>query len=155
MAGVLTSSQKLRSRFRILKKASSSGTTRKGHIVTTVNRISNFCAAVNMVTATAAITNVQIIGNTTAAGDGTEYVIKETGTIAADAVNDQVVLEVTAEEIMEVMYRDPGVGDRATKVEFLSVYAKTTCNTADVIDTTTIVEDNHHQLNLTPATTIA
>ncbi len=155
MAGVLTSSQSIRSRFRMKQARSSSGTTRKGTIITTVNDIKNIIGLVNMITVTGAITNVQIIGNITAAGDSTEYVIKETGTIAADANDDQVALECTAEEIMEVMYRDPGVADRATKVEFLSVYVKATCNNADVINIATIVEDLHPRLNLTPETTIA
>lgn len=155
MAGVLTSSQTLRSRFRNKLKASSSGTTRKGDLITTVNDIKNILAKVVMVTVSTAFTKIEICGNTTAAADGTEYIIKSVGSLTGDAVNDAYTIEASAEEIMEVMYRDPGVGDRATKVEFLSVYAKVTCATGDVVVIETLVEDLHPKADLTVANEIA
>lgn len=49
----------------------------------------------------AGITKLEIVANTASDGSGTDVVIKDSGTVACDAVGDYVVEECTAEEIAQ------------------------------------------------------
>lgn len=62
-----------------------------------------FFAALAMLSVAAGngITKMELVANTASDGSGTTGVIKDSGTVAADAVGDNIVLECTAEEIRQ------------------------------------------------------
>ena len=65
---------------------------------------------------------MEIVGYTDSAGAGTAYVVKDSGTVAADAVGDQVTIECNAQEVAQIG-TDNGVALRY-------VTARITCSNA-------------------------
>lgn len=105
------------------------------------------------------ITKMEIIASDSSDGSTNVTVVKDSGTVAADAVDDEVYLECTAEEIREVGERDytaDPVVDEATPVELAYVNVRLTLdNGSDVAAVFGKLDRMHHQLDLTPATRIA
>ena len=103
-----------------------------------------------MVTIVAAggMTKLEIVAAAAASG-GTAYVIKDSGTIAADAIGDVATQSCTAEEIAQIG-TDNGV-------ELRYVAARLTSTTATDECTVTIVrcEPRYASAGLTPATDLA
>lgn len=59
------------------------------------------CAAMSSTLNGNGITKLEIVANDESDGSGTDVVIKDSGTVAADAVGDWVVLECTVEELAQ------------------------------------------------------
>lgn len=59
------------------------------------------CAAMSSTLTGNGITKLEIVANTASDGSGTTVVIKDSGTVAADAVGDWVVEECSAEELRQ------------------------------------------------------
>ena len=96
------------------------------------------------------VTKVEIVAyiNGDATGAGTAYVIKDSGTVAADALNDNVVEECTASEIAQI--------GEAEGVDLRYAAVRLTCATNTDEATVTYIgyPALHATLNLT-ATSIA
>ena len=95
----------------------------------------------------AGMTKLEIIASASA-NMGTPAVIKDSGTIAADAVDDQAFEECTASEIAQAE-TDGGVALRYASPRV------TLDNTSDAVMATMICEPRVGRDDLTPATTIA
>lgn len=114
----------------------------------------------NSIVIGAAITKVEIIADDTSDGSsGSLIVVKDSGTIAADAVDDQANLEMTDREVMEVGVKDHTLStpaDRATTrmLDYYNVRVTTTDN-ADVGNVCVIEEMMHQKDDNTPETSIA
>lgn len=94
------------------------------------------------------VTKLEIVAYEDSAGAGTAYVIKDSGAVVADALNDNVVEECTASEIAQI--------GAANSVDLRYVGARLTnaTNTDEVTVTYVGYPAKHAQLNLT-ATSIA
>lgn len=116
-------------------------------------------AAVLAVKSGNGMTKLEIVANDASDGSGTTVVVKDSGTIAADAVGDEAFLECSAEEVKEVGVRDytaDPVVDRASDLNLRYVNVRVTNHaTGDVVGVTVVGDPMHHKLNKTPATRIA
>lgn len=107
-----------------------------------------FTFAVLATIATTGPTKIEIIAATGSDGTGTVTVIKDSGTIAADAVGDWAVLECSAEEVAQE------AADAGADLRYVA--GRITCgNAADEAVAVYILDGKRNFLNQTPATTIA
>lgn len=105
--------------------------------------------AMTTVIAGAAITKVEIIASDSSDGTGNVIVIKDSGTVAADAQGDWVWLECTAEEI-----RQEAADDGTSTARYVAARI-TLANSGDEAAVVYIREGRHQYDALTAATTIA
>lgn len=117
---------------------------------------------VNNIVATAGISLVEILVDDTSNGGSGSLIVLKSMTLAGplmDAVNDQVNLEFTEDEVAEVGVKDYSLGtpaDRATP-RFPTHFnvRVTTNNLADVANVAIFCELKHKQSDKTPAQVIA
>lgn len=116
---------------------------------------------VNAIVATAGVSLVEILVDTTSDGSSGALLLLKSDVLTGplmDAVNDQVNLEFTEEEAMEVGIRDytSTPVDRATP-RFPSHFnvRVTTANNADVANVAIFCELKHRQKDKTPSRVIA
>lgn len=94
------------------------------------------------------VTKLEIVAYEDSAGAGTAYVVKDSGTVAADAVGDEVTVECSASEIAQIG-ADNGV-------ELRYVTARLTCsNSGDEARVCMVAKANRAYGDLTPDTVIA
>lgn len=107
------------------------------------------CAAMSSTLTGAGITKLEIVAYSDSALSANATVVKDSGTVAADAVGDWVVEECSAEELNKLS--DSAGAD----LRYLSGRL-TLANSADEAVVVYIgLEPKHAYLNLTPATTIS
>lgn len=109
------------------------------------------CGAMSSTLTGNGITKLEIVASETSDFSGETIVIKDSGTVAADAVGDWVILECTADEV-----KQEGL-DNSTPVAARYVAGRlTVANAADeAVVFYAGVEPRFASNNLTPATTIA
>lgn len=112
---------------------------------TAVDLLSNehVAAIASVAVADTALTKVEIIASPVSALNSGIVVIKDSGTVAADAVNDQVFLECSAAEVRQLGATLRYVGVRTTQAA------------ADVVSVVTIADADRPGDGKTAATTIA
>lgn len=96
------------------------------------------------------VTKLEIVGyiDGDSTGAGTAYVIKDSGTVAADAVGDEVKVECTSNEIAQI--------GTANSVSLRYVTARLTCsNAGDEARVAMVAQANRSYDLLTPATNIS
>lgn len=94
------------------------------------------------------VTKLEIVAYEDSAGAGTAYVVKDSGTVAADAVGDEVTVECNAQEIAQIG-SDNGVNLRY-------VTARLTCsNAGDEARVAMVAKAARAYGDLTPDTVIA
>lgn len=99
-------------------------------------------------THTGEFTKAEIVANTESDGSGTTVVIKDSGTVAADAVADTAFLECNAEEIAQLG------SDNSVSLRYVSVRITMSTSTDEAL--VTVMKDNDlKKLDLTSATQIA
>lgn len=127
---------------------STDGGTTKNYLA--MKEYGNFAvlAMTSVSASSSGITKVEILGATDSSGTNATVIV-DSGTVAADALQDQVFVECTAEQINEV--------GKAAGYNFSHVTARLTCSNAgdEAVVLMARFNPRYPQSGLTPATTIA
>lgn len=106
-------------------------------------------AAMSVVGTSGAITKLEIVANDVSDFSGTTVVVKDSGTVDADATGDWLIQECTAEEVAQL--------GAENSVNLRYVAGRLTLDASDAEAVVVYIGHmaRHEKLDLTPATTIA